>query len=299
MIRWSAVLVGACLLGGCIATEERARVKTSPRRIPATSPQAPADQRFVPSPNRDIPDRPGLLAAELHHISNAIDRSIRRWRSAGGGNRPPRILVLQALYHQRITRRLARDPRLAQQVFKRVRGDVATDLRANLEAMRGLRSLARPVEDLSTLRAGPAEPPFTLRRHYRAAEERFRVRWQVLAAVNFVESAFGKLRSNSYAGAQGPMQFLPSTWDAYGMGGNVRDPRDAIMGAANYLSASGAPGDYRAALFAYNPSEEYVDAVLGYAHRMMDEPDDFLVYYSWQVYVLTRKGPIRLTGPGL
>jgi hypothetical protein len=180
-----------------------------------------------------------------------------------------------------------------------VRGDVATDLRANLEAMRGLRSLARPVEDLSTLRAGPAEPPFTLRRHYRAAEERFRVRWQVLAAVNFVESAFGKLRSNSYAGAQGPMQFLPSTWDAYGMGGNVRDPRDAIMGAANYLSASGAPGDYRAALFAYNPSEEYVDAVLGYAHRMMDEPDDFLVYYSWQVYVLTRKGPIRLTGPGL
>ena len=97
---------------------------------------------------------------------------------------------------------------------------------------------------------------------YLEAERRFGVAWQVLAAVNFVESAFGRLRNASTAGAQGPMQFLPSTWRAYGLGGDIDDPRDAILGAANYLHASGAPRDYRRALFAYNHSPAYVDAVL-------------------------------------
>ena len=95
------------------------------------------------------------------------------------------------------------------------------------------------------------------------------------------------------------MQFLPSTWDAYGLGGDIRDPHDAIMGAANYLAASGAPRHYRRALFAYNHSEVYVDAILSYARRMIIEPHDFFVYYSWQVYVMTRRGPVRITGPGL
>jgi membrane-bound lytic murein transglycosylase B len=94
------------------------------------------------------------------------------------------------------------------------------------------------------------------------------------------------------------MQFLPSTWDTYGMGGNIGDPRDAIMGAANYLAASGAPGNYRRALFAYNRSEVYVEAIISYARRMIIEPRDFFVYYSWQVYVMTRRGPVRITGPG-
>jgi hypothetical protein len=54
------------------------------------------------------------------------------------------------------------------------------------------------------------------------------------AAVNFVESAFGRVRSSSSAGVQGPMQFLPSTWAAHGLGGDVHDPRDAGLGAANW-----------------------------------------------------------------
>jgi membrane-bound lytic murein transglycosylase B len=120
----------------------------------------------------------------------------------------------------------------------------------------------------------------------------------VLAAVNFVESAFGKLRSDSTAGAQGPMQFIPSTWAAYGMGGNIRDPHDAILGAANYLHANGAPRDYRAALFHYNPSALYVDAVLAYADRIRRDPRNFFVYYAWQVFVRTPHGVRRITGPG-
>src|SRR5207244_12362386 len=115
------------------------------------------------------------------------------------------------------------------------------------------------------IKIGRAPPATSLLSVYREAERRFHVPWDVLAAVNFVESKFGKLRSASAAGAQGPMQFMPATWRRYGLGGDVDDARDAILGAANYLRASGAPHDLRRALHAYNPSPLYVDAVLRYA----------------------------------
>ena len=76
--------------------------------------------------------------------------------------------------------------------------------------------------------------------------------------MNFVESAFGRLRNRSVSGARGPMQFMPATWAAYGLGGDISDPRDAILGAANYLHANGAPGDEARALYRYNPSSHYV-----------------------------------------
>ena len=123
--------------------------------------------------------------------------------------------------------------------------------------------------------------------------------WHVLAAVNFVESAFGRMRSPSSAGALGPMQFMPPTWRAYGLGGNVFRPRDAIMGAANYLSASGAPRDYWGALYHYNHSASYVEAVLRYAAEMKRDVRSFYAYYSWQVFVRTPSGLRRLTGPRL
>jgi membrane-bound lytic murein transglycosylase B len=106
------------------------------------------------------------------------------------------------------------------------------------------------------------------------------------------------MRNSSAAGAQGPMQFIPSTWKAYGMGGDVNDPRDAIMGAANYLRASGAPDDLRGALYAYNPSSLYVRAVLAYADRIRRDPRAFPGYYAWQVFVREPDGGTRrITGP--
>jgi membrane-bound lytic murein transglycosylase B len=93
------------------------------------------------------------------------------------------------------------------------------------------------------------------------------------------------------------MQFIPSTWRRYGLGGNVHDPHDAILGAANYLHANGAPGNYRRALFRYNPSSFYVDAVLRYAGRIRSDPSAYYVFYSRQVFVRTPRGLVRLTGP--
>jgi hypothetical protein len=69
--------------------------------------------------------------------------------------------------------------------------------------------------------------------------------------------------------------------------------------AANYLRASGAPRDYRGALYAYNHSQSYVEAVLRYAERMKRDLRAFYSYYSWQVFVRTPSGLRRLTGPGV
>jgi membrane-bound lytic murein transglycosylase B len=93
------------------------------------------------------------------------------------------------------------------------------------------------------------------------------------------------------------MQFLPSTWKAYGLGGNVRDPHDAILGAANYLAANGAAHDERGALYHYNRSTLYVGAVLHYAHRITHVQNAVAEYYAWAVYVKTSSGEKRVTLP--
>jgi hypothetical protein len=81
------------------------------------------------------------------------------------------------------------------------------------------------------------------------------------------------------------------------MGGDIDDPHDAILGAANYLHSSGAPGDVDRALFAYNHSRDYVRAIKRFAHRMHADERAFLTYYAWQVYARTPNGTKRLTGP--
>lgn len=102
-----------------------------------------------------------------------------------------------------------------------------------------------------------------------AAEEYgFGEDWYILAAVGKVESDHGQNMGPSSAGALGPMQFMPSTWDAYGIDAsgdgeaNIMDPEDAIPSAAKYLKAGGAPDDWYEALFTYNHAGWYVEDVL-------------------------------------
>jgi membrane-bound lytic murein transglycosylase B len=90
------------------------------------------------------------------------------------------------------------------------------------------------------------------------------------------------------------MQFMPATWAAYGLGGDIADPRDAILGAANYLRANGAPGDEARALHHYNPSLHYVRAISAYARRIRADRRRFYAYYAWAVYISDE----RRTGPG-
>ncbi len=95
----------------------------------------------------------------------------------------------------------------------------------------------------------------------------------VLASINAIESDFGRNLSTSSAGAQGWMQFIPSTWATYGIAvghtgaPDLSKPADAIYGAANYLHALGAPRDWHAAVFGYNHAEWYVSQVLNKAQQ--------------------------------
>jgi soluble lytic murein transglycosylase-like protein len=211
---------------------------------------------------------------------------------------PPRNVARLALYEQRLYRRLIVNRRLARLTIDRLPRPLTREARDNLVAGKLIASLAEP-RPLSAIRTAAPRPAVALLRYYQEAQRRFRVGWHVLAAVNFVESAFGKLRNASAAGARGPMQFLPSTWRRYGLGGDIDDPHDAILGAANYLHASGAPHDYRRALYAYNHSPAYVGAILRYARRMALDRRAYFAYYSWQVFVRTPSGVRRVTAFGL
>jgi membrane-bound lytic murein transglycosylase B len=271
-------------------------------KTPTVSPEPlPASGSFLPEPDRGIPASAPAIASEVARTTRALRRSIRAWIRTGDLSRPsPRAVVLEALYQQRIYRVLGRAHDLARRVVSRLPEGIASEVRINVSAMADLFSIVAPVRRPRVpLRTQAPLPAGTLAADYREAQDRFGVSWAVLAAVNFVESKFGRVRTASPAGARGPMQFLPSTWAAYGLGGDIDDPRDAIMGAANYLRASGAPDSYRRALYAYNHSVPYVNAVLAYAHQMQRHPETFLEYYNWQVFAVTPSGDRRLTGPGL
>ena len=119
--------------------------------------------------------------------------------------------------------------------------------------------------------------PAELMALYLSAEQHYGVPWSVLAAINSVETNFGRNLNVSSAGAQGWMQFMPDTWRQYGVDGNndgrrdPMDPEDAIPAAANYLKASGAPHDLQRAVFAYNHAQWYVDKVLSLARTFADQ----------------------------
>jgi hypothetical protein len=124
-------------------------------------------------------------------------------------------------------------------------------------------------------------PPFLLP-IYQAAGAAYGIPWQVLAAINEVESDYGRDLSVSSAGAEGWMQFLPSTWGQYGVDVNndgfedPYNPADAIFGAARYLKDAGGDSDIRAAIFAYNHSQAYVNSVLLRARLLGGTPPALL-----------------------
>ncbi len=137
-------------------------------------------------------------------------------------------------------------------------------------------------------------PPEVLMGYYREAEATFGIPWPYLAAIHFVETKMGRIRGNSTAGAQGPMQFIPSSWAAYGAGGDVNDNHDAILAAGRYLRAAGGPANMDRALFAYNPSRAYVDSITGYAAVMASDARAYNGFYHWQVFIGTATGDVRL-----
>lgn len=127
---------------------------------------------------------------------------------------------------------------------------------------------------LASLRNPAAAIPDDIRVLYIAAADRYHLPWTLLAGIGMAETAHGRTRAMSPAGAQGLMQFMPATWARYGVDGSgdgradIHNDADSVMSAANYLTASGVAAGVdgvRRAIFAYNHADWYVNDVLFYA----------------------------------
>jgi hypothetical protein len=194
---------------------------------------------------------------------------------------------------QLVYRHLVEQPQLRDAVLAALPEDVLFAAKANLRAGVEHRELVSPSAKLPSWKIVEPLPPEEIQESYRAAEAEFGVPWYYLAAIHLSETFMGRIRGASVTGAQGPMQFMPATWAAYGEG-DVNDSRDAIRAAARYLRASGAPSNMANALFRYNNSDHYVQAVTAYADVMRSDPAAFRGYYHWQVYYLTTGGDVHL-----
>jgi hypothetical protein len=210
----------------------------------------------------------------------------------------PEALAAAGRDEQNAYRLLGDHPEWDAAVLHTLTPALAARTRLAVDADRQLLSLASPPPGtLPAWRVVAPLPVGTLRGFYDQAQRRFGVNWTVLAAVNLVETSMCRVVGLSTAGAQGPMQFIPSTWARYGLGGNVWDPYDAITGAANYLAANGGadPAQLDHALRRYNNDVRYMRAVRDYAAILAADPDALVGLHAWPVVFRTNAGDITLT----
>ena len=285
-------LVIVLLLTGCAVTSSvpAASVTASATAIPTVS-ATPISPTPSPQPTPTPREEPPAVATEPVAIAAQIvvaERAVRD-RTVIGAE-----LAWTGHLQQRIYRAIAARPELRDAFLAAVPADIRGAVTANLDATSDLRATVVPGPDLpAAWRIVDPAPLDDLARFYHEAEVEFGVPWSYLASIHLVETRMGRIRGTSVAGAQGPMQFMPGTWAAYGEG-DVNSDRDAIRAAARYLKANGAPANMPNALFRYNNSQRYVRAVTAYAEVMRAEPDAYRGYYHWQVYYLTTKGDILL-----
>lgn len=164
------------------------------------------------------------------------------------------------------------------------------DARLNLSALVSSGPLSTVLPAWSIRAPLPADELLAM---YREAEAETSIEWEYLAAINLVETRMGRIEGLSTAGATGPMQFLPSTF-AECCDGDPTDDRDAIVGAAVYLTLRGGPDDMASALRGYNNSARYVNAVTAYADVLKEDPAAYSGYHAWDVYFLSASGLIRM-----
>ena len=289
----AALVVQACTLAGrepaAFATPtapSTVAATASPTPEPTPSPTPSPSPTPKPSPRPDPPvvaDEPGALGEQLKLAELALrDPSTTAEDIAWMGH------LQQLVYRKLVVRR-----EWAAAVIGVLPAELRAAAQANYDAGVALRALTAPRTDLPPWRILNPAPADDLLRIYEDAEAEFGIPWPYLASINLVETRMGRIRGPSTSGALGPMQFMPATWAAYG-DGDINSDRDSIRAAARYLKANRGQTDMPNALFRYNHSDLYVQAVTSYAELMRAEPALYRGYYSWQVYYLTVRGDVLL-----
>lgn len=274
--RGGAAAILAVALAGCGA--ETVDPVSTPSEGTAGSPSV----EVSPSPSPSPPEPSPAPTAFTDGLSAG-----KALAAAEAGLRLPGVTAAQLAgfgrTQQIALRALVANPQWRTQALAQLPEEIVPFAQANITAGAELRALTKPGEKLPPWRIVQPPPAEELLSYYKKAEAEFGIPWQYLASIHLVETRMGRIRGTSTAGAQGPMQFIPSTWAAYGKG-DINDPLDSILGAARYLKAAGAPGNMPKALFAYNRSKRYVTAITIYAQQMMKDERTYPGYYNWQVF---------------
>ncbi len=285
-----AFVAGACSSGGDAPTRAAAHKRVAattattvaPSTTESTTPPPPAPPRTF---SNATADDPALAAADTAAAENAtLD-------AATNAEELNNAAVALQLAYRRIS---LRDVSVEQAVAAALPNDNLRQVLAyNVAAGRHIIALGgksspkdAPPADWQIIAPAPRDE---LVAAYQSASKQTGVPWPILAAVNFVETRLGRVAGVSSAGAQGPMQFLPSTWAAYGRG-DIHSVKDSILTAAYYLKANGAPERLDDAIFRYNHSSHYVEAIKAYANRIALDVNSFRGYYGWQVTYRTKAG---------
>jgi membrane-bound lytic murein transglycosylase B len=284
---WLGVVLAASALSGC--TDEPTPSSRPGGEGSASGGAAPTAAASEPTAEQPAgPARPRTArqaARQLAAAEAVIDDPSTR----------PKELVRAARVQQLAYRELGARPAWDRTVLAGVPRSLRSSVRDNAASRREFRAMHSVLADtLPAWRIVPPAPAEELLRDYRRGERTYGIGWEYLAAINLVETGMGRIRGTSVAGAQGPMQFLPSTWAKWGRG-DIQDPADSIMAAARYLAHDGgARGRLPQALFRYNNSDHYVRGVTLLAKVMERRPQAFYGYYHWDIYYLTARGDVRL-----
>jgi soluble lytic murein transglycosylase-like protein len=280
----SVVMSGvvACLALSC-AGPDAPGAGSAPSHSPSAATGSPSqpDAALAPPASRSTGVHPAVPSTQPEAFARELDRAVATLRDRRSA---PGELRRAGEFQQLAVRRLASaSSAFRRAVLARTRRGTAADLVREVRAASSLALLNAPQKHLPPWRIITPPPMRRLRGYYADAQRLTGVPWTYLAAINLVETRMGRIHGASPAGARGPMQFLPSTWAMYGAGGDINDPRDAILAAARLLRANGAPEDMAGALYHYNPSEHYVRAVTLYARTLQRAPYLYRGYWHWRV----------------
>jgi soluble lytic murein transglycosylase-like protein len=243
----------------------------------------------------DAPSTPDVaqprLASDPAQLADDLvaDEHALRDPSTGEG-----ALAAAAHRQQAAYRAIGRHPEWDATMRPRIPPSLLDVYDRNVDARRQLHAMTVVRDTLPAWRIDPPAPAGELLGYYHQAESESGVGWNYLAAINLIETRLGSIAGVSTAGAQGPMQFLPGTFAAYGQGGDINSPRDSIMAAGRYLAANGFANDRDHAIYLYNHANEYVRAVDQYAALIGADPAAFATYYRWDVYCYTTAGDVLL-----
>ena len=254
---------------------------------------APTASAAHPTAGTALPPAPRRLASDPVQLANNLVADEQALRDPTSSE----ALLAEAAHRQQAAyRALGSHPGWDAITRPRIPPSLLDIYDRNVDAQRQFFGPAAslPQDTLPAWRIDPPVPANVLLGYYREAQAATGVGWNYLAAINLIETGLGRVVGVSPAGAQGPMQFLPSTFAAYGDGGDILSPHDSIMAAGRYLAANGFAEDHDRALLRYNDWDRYVRAVNDYAAVLAADVARFAGYYRWDVYCRTSAGDVLL-----